>query len=116
MNAETEWDHYRDDITYADVSLKLDIERANRLKDIYRLDYVYNDTGNKGLGYYVNINLAKGFSVGSNLRRDVEEGYNVEQSFWLDYTSKCWRIRLGMERHDDESRVMLGLRLFGFND
>ncbi|NLD36486.1 MAG: LPS-assembly protein LptD [Desulfatiglans sp.] len=116
MNTETEWDHYRDDFTYADIAIKLDIERANRLKDIYRLDYVYSDTGNKGLGYYVSINLAKGFSVGSNLRRDIKENYNVEQSYWLDYSSKCWGIRLGMQRHDEESRVMLGFRLFGFND
>jgi LPS-assembly protein len=116
MNAETEWDHYRDDFTYADIAVKLDVERANRFKDIYRLDYVYNDTGNKGLGYYVSVNIANGFSVGSNLRRDVKEKYNVEQSYWLDYSSKCWGIRLGMQRQDDESRVMVGFRLFGFND
>lgn len=116
MNAETEWDHYKDDFTYADIAIKLDIERANRLKDIYRLDYVYSDTGSKGLGYYVSVNIANGFSVGSNLRRDIEEGYNVEQSLWLDYSSRCWGITLGMERHDEESRVMLGIRLYGFND
>ncbi len=116
MNAETEWDHYKDDFTYADIAIKLDIERKNRLKDIYRLDYVYNDTGNKGLGYYVSVNIANGFSVGSNLRRDIEEGYNVEQSYWIDYSSKCWGIRLGMQRHDEESRVMLGIRLYNFND
>ncbi len=116
MNAETEWDHYKDDFTYADIAVKLNVERANNFKDIYRLDYVYSDTGNKGLGYYVSVNIANGFSVGSNLRRDIEESYNVEQSFWLDYNSKCFRIRLGMQRYDEESRVMLGIRLFGFND
>ncbi|NLA74307.1 MAG: hypothetical protein GX846_02325 [Deltaproteobacteria bacterium] len=116
INAEAEWDHYKDDFTYADIAVKLGVQRKNGLKDIYRLDYVYNDTGNKGLGYYVNINLAKGFSVGANLRRDVDQGYNVEQSYWVDYGSKCWGIRLGMQQYDEESRVMLGFRLFGFSE
>jgi hypothetical protein len=40
----------------------------------------------------------------------------VERSYWLGYNSKCWEIRLGMQQYDEESRVMFGLRLFGFSD
>lgn len=116
MNAEIEWDHYKDDFSYADVALKFDVDRANNRTDIYRLDYVYNDDGNKGLSYYVNINLAKGFALGSTLQRDIEVNHDIEKSYWLEYSSECWSINLGVHQYNKESRVMLGFRLLGFSD
>ena len=68
------------------------------------------------MSYYVDINLTRRFALGSTLQRDVELGYNVETSYWLEYNSKCWEIRLGMQQYDEESRVMFDFRLFGFSD
>ena len=116
MNAEVQWDHYKDDFSHADIALKYDVTRSNNATDIYMLDYVYNDDGDKGLSYYVNINLAKGFVLGSSLRRDIEASYNVEKSYWLEYISNCWGIKLGVQQYAEESRVMVGFRLTGFND
>lgn len=116
MDAEVRWDHYKDDFSYADVGLRLNVDRANGKMDIYKLDYVYNDVGNKGLGYYVNINFAKGFALGSTLIRDIEADHDVRKSFWLEYHSQCWSIRLGSQHYDEETRIMLGVELFGFSD
>lgn len=114
MDAEVQWDHYKDDITFADIAFKLDIDRANGKTDTYRLDYVYNDSGNKGLSYYFNINIFRGFSIGSALQRDIDLGHDIEKSLWLEYNAQCWGIKLGMEEYDDESRIMLGFKLMGF--
>jgi LPS-assembly protein len=116
IGAEAQWDHYRDDISYADIALKFDVDRVNGRTDIYRFDYVYNDDGNKGLSYFVNINLPKGFALGSTLQRDIEVGHDVEKSYWLEYSSQCWEIKLGIQEYDEESRVMFRLDLFGFSD
>ena len=116
VDGELRWDHYKNDFTYADVALRFDVERENNLADIYRLNYIYNDTGSKGLSYYVDINLTGGFALGSTLRRDMEADYNVENSYWLGYRSQCWSIRLGVQQYDEESRVMVGFRLTGLSD
>ncbi len=116
MNTEVRWDHYKDDFSYADVAFKFDVNRANNRTDIYRLDYVYNDDGNKGLSYYMNINLTEDFALGSSLRRDIESDNDIEKSYWLEYHSQCLRIRLGVQQYDEESRVMLSFKLFGFSD
>ena len=116
MDAEVQWDHYKDDFSYADIGLKLNVDRSNGRTDIYRLDYVYNDDGSKGLSYYVKINLTRGFALGSTLQRDIEISHDVEKSYWLEYNSQCWGIRLGNQQYDEESRVMLSVKLFGFSD
>jgi LPS-assembly protein len=115
MATEVQWDHYKDNFSFADVALKLDVDRAGNRTDIYRLDYVYNDNGNKGLSYYVNINLARGFSLGSTLQRDIEARHNVEKSYWFEYKSQCWGIKLGFQQYDEESSVMVRFQLLGFS-
>ncbi|MFC1838555.1 LPS-assembly protein LptD [Thermodesulfobacteriota bacterium] len=114
LDAEVQWDHYKEDVTFADLALKLDVDRADGKTDIYRLDYVYNDNGNKGLSYYLNINVFRGFSIGSALQRDMDLGHDIEKSMWVEYSTQCWGIRVGMEKYDDESRIMLGFNLSGF--
>ena len=116
MHTEIEWDHYKEDVSSADVALRFDVARTNGRTDVYRLNYVYNDDGNKGLSYYVNINLTKGFALGSTIQRDIEAGYDIEKSYWLEHNSQCWGIRLGLQQYDEESSVMLSFRLFGFSD
>jgi len=116
MDAEVQWDHYKGDVSYADVGLRFDFVRASGRTDIYRLDYVYNDNGNKGLTYYFNVYISRGFSIGSTLQRDIDLGHDIEKSLWVEYNSQCWGISLGVNQYDDESRIMFSFKLMGFGD
>jgi len=113
LNAEFHWDHYKDEISFADLSLKFNISRSEGRKDSYEIDYVNLNEGNKGLSYYLNINLVHGFSAGSSLQRDMALGHNIENSYWLEYMAQCWGTRLTVERFDEESRIMLTFRILG---
>ncbi len=116
FDAKVEWDHYTDDFSSADLSLRFDVDRSDLRKDEYRIDYVYEDSGNKGLGYYIDINLVEGFSIGSALNRDIETDHDIEKSFWIKYTSQCWGARMGIDKSDGESRIMLSFQILGFGD
>jgi LPS-assembly protein len=114
FDAEARWDHYTEDFTFADISLKFDMERSGERKDEYRIDYVYTDSGDKGLSYYFDVNIAKGFSVGSSLNRDIDMDHDIEKGYWINYEAQCWEIRLGVEKRDNESRILLNFQLLGF--
>jgi LPS-assembly protein len=113
LNARFRWDHHEHKISYADLSLEFDMERSEGRKDTYRIDYVNQDGLNKGLSYYLNVNMPYGFSAGSSLQRDMDLGHNIENSLWLEYLSQCWGVRLTVERFDEESSIMLTFRLLG---
>ena len=113
LNAQFRWDHHKNEISFADLSLEFDMERSGGKKDIYRIDYVYLDGLNKGLSYYIYVNMPYGFSAGSSLKRDMDLGHNIENSYWLEYLSQCWGARLTLERFDEESSIMLTFRLLG---
>jgi LPS-assembly protein len=113
LNAQFRWDHHKHEISFADLSLEFDMERSGDRKDTYRVDYVDQDGLNKGLSYYLNINMLYGFSAGSSLKRDMDLGHNIENSYWLEYLSQCWGVRFTVERFDEESSIMLTFRLLG---
>ena len=116
LDAEIQWDHYKNDISFADLALELNVDRSGGRDDIYEIDYVYLDEGNKGLSYYADVNLIHGLSVGSSLQRDLDQGHNIEKSYWLGYQTQCWGVHLVMEKIDEESRAMLTFNLFGFGE
>ena len=116
LNAEAHWDHYENAVSYADLSFGFMMERSGGRKDTYEIDYTYLRDGSKGLGYYVDINLLYGFSAGTSLRRDIDLGQNIERSYWIEHTSQCWGIRLGFEKIDEESNIMVTFRLLGLGD
>ena len=113
LDARFRWDHHKDEFSFADLSLEFDMKRSGGRKDTYRIDYVYLDGLNKGLSYYLNVNLPYGFSAGSSLKRDMDLGHNIENNYWLEYLSQCWGARLTVERFDEESSIMLTFRLLG---
>ncbi|HJX34618.1 MAG TPA: LPS assembly protein LptD [Desulfatiglandales bacterium] len=113
LDAEVRWDHHKDEISFADLSLEYDMERSGGRKDTYRIDYVYLDGLNKGLSYYLNVNMPYGFSAGSSLQRDMDLRHNIENSYWIEYLAQCWGARLTVERFDEESSIMLTFRLLG---
>ena len=113
FDAEIQWDHYSHDISFADLSLEYIVDRSGGRKDTYEIDYVYLDEMNKGLSYYLNVNMAHGFSLGSSLQRDMDTGHNIENSYWLEYSTQCWGVRMTYENFDNESRVMFTFSLLG---
>jgi LPS-assembly protein len=113
LDAEVRWDHHKDEISFADLSLEYEMERSGGRKDTYRIDYVYLDGLNKGLSYNLNVNMPYGFSAGSSLQRDMDLRHNIENSYWIEYLAQCWSARLTVERFDEESSIMLTFRLLG---
>lgn len=70
----------------------------------------------------VQLRLTEGLSVGAKIRRDIEQGRPVSNSFGLVYTNSCLVVTAGIERSftergelEDETRftVKLGFRSLG---
>jgi LPS-assembly protein len=105
LQAELEWDHYERDFTYANTSLEFRVKRSGGKEDTYGVEYLYLKDGDKGFNFNVNINLLYGFSAGISQSRDLKNDKNVGQSYWLDYQSQCWGVRV-------VSQNLLGLESF----
>ncbi|MFC1869386.1 LPS-assembly protein LptD [Thermodesulfobacteriota bacterium] len=116
IGAEARWDHYEDAISFADISLELSVDRSGKKRDRYELDYTYEKDGNKSLNFLFNVNLQYGFSVGSSLQRETDLGHDIEKSYWIEYLSQCWGIRLISEKIDEESSIMVRFHLIGLGD
>jgi LPS-assembly protein len=111
-----EWDHYDHEITSADVSLVLTINRSGGRKDYFKFDYQFDEADQESLNYWIDVNLIHGFSAGTSLRRDLDADENVSNSYWLGYESQCWGIKLVTEFEDDETEVTLLFNLLGLGD
>jgi LPS-assembly protein len=112
----TAWDHYEKEIPYTILSLNLTVDRSGGRQDLYSIDYMDNQTGQSSLNYWIEVNLAYGFSVGSSLARDMDLGENISNRYWLQYMSQCWGVKLIGEREDDETSIMLQFHLLGLGD
>jgi LPS-assembly protein len=113
---EAEWDHYDNEISFADVALTLSVERSGNKHDSLSIDYQYDKTGRKSLNLVANLNLISGFYVGGSLERDMEIDYNISNSYWVGYDSQCWGVRLIAARSVDETSVMVLFRLINIAD
>ena len=135
FQAITLWDHYENHVSYADLSLDLKLRRSGGRTDILEIDYLYQNESSKSLNcnsgrldeirgafQYQNesgkslncnlyLNLDYGFSVGSSLRKDFDSSDDLETTYWLDYASQCWGVRLIVEDLDDSKRFMLVFRI-----
>lgn len=109
------WDHDKDKLTTVDLSLDLSVPRSGSRKDRYFIDYVDLEDRNKALRFWADVNLAYGFSAGTSLNRDLDLHQNIHCSYWLEYQSRCWAVRLDVGKEDEETSVMITLRLLGFN-
>ena len=116
LDVETHWDHYDNDISFADLSLELSIDRSGGRKDSYEIDYQYTEEGNENINYRLDINLLYGFSAGTSLKRDLNIGHNLGSSYWLEYQSQCWGVRLITAKLEGIESVMVSFRLLGFGD
>ncbi|HUU40245.1 MAG TPA: LPS assembly protein LptD [Desulfatiglandales bacterium] len=116
LSANANWNHYEHYISSWGFSLDLAIERGGAKQDIFSMDFVYDRENAKNLNYDLSINLSHGFSVGASGKRDLIVDYNIENSYWIDYQSQCWGMRLLYEDLDEDRRTMLTFRLLGLGE
>jgi len=116
LDTEVHWDHYDNDFSFADLSLELTVDRSGGREDRYEIDYQYTNEGNDAINYRLNINLWYGFSAGTSLKRDLDLRHNIESSYWLDYQSQCWGLRLITESLDGVDSIMFTFRLLGMEN
>jgi len=67
----------------------------------------------KSLNYQFGINLAYGFSIGAERKRDFITTYDIENSYWVGYESQCWGVKLYYEDLEEDTRAMLVFSLLG---
>jgi LPS-assembly protein len=116
LQAEADWDHYERDFTYANTSLEFRVKRSGGKYDSYGVEYLYLKDGNKGFNFNVNINLLYGFSVGISEARDLRADNSVGQSYWLDYQSQCWGVRVMGQNVVGLQSFMIMFRLGGLGE
>jgi LPS-assembly protein len=116
LDTEVHWDHYDKDIPFADVTLALHIPRSGGRTDVIAADYQYAKEGEKGFNIGGHINLDYGFSVGGALRRNINAGNNLQKSFYLDYQSQCWGVRVMTDNLDGIGSIMVQFRLLGLGE
>jgi LPS-assembly protein len=114
LSASAYYDHYERHLTSGSLGLDLAVDRSGGRKDSYSIDYVYSRDSIKQINYELAINLLYRISVGAERRRDLLENHDIEDTYWIEYQSQCWGVRLLYEHLDEESRVMLAFSLLGF--
>jgi LPS-assembly protein len=110
------WDHYDHEITFADLSLELSVDRPGGRKVTFKVDYQYEKNSKESLKFWGDVNLTYGFSAGSSLERDMDLGQNISNSYWVVYQSQCWGVKLVAEKEDEETSLMVVFRLLGLGD
>ena len=110
------FDHYDKDINSALFSANLYVPRTRGKKDTYRLDYVYSKGSRESIDGYFDINLAYGFSFGSQFSLEMRSDTTVSNSYWLTYQSQCWAMTLKLERQDEQNSFGVGFHLLGLGD
>ena len=113
LDAEARWDHEEDEMSFADTSFELSVKRSGGRKDRYKIDYIFVEGENENLNYSLDVNLLYGFSAGTSIKRDLRAGREIQSSYWLEYQSQCWAVRLTTERLDSMDSIMVLFRLTG---
>jgi LPS-assembly protein len=112
----TRWDHYDREITYADVSMDLSVDRYGGRKDTYALNYQLEKGISEAINFWVNINLAYGFEAGSSLSKDLRADQSISNNYWLGYHSQCWGVRFILQREENQSSFSVSFNLLGLGN
>ena len=116
LSARGAWDHYDHHLSSGGVSLDLSVARGEQRQDRYSIDFEYARDSVKTLNYNMAVNLVYGISVGATAKKDLEADYNIENSYWMDYQSQCWGVRLLYENLEEDKRTLLMFRLLGIGE
>jgi LPS-assembly protein len=114
LSAKANYDHYEEHLSSGSVGLDLMVNRGGARKDTYSIDYVYSRDSTKQLNYELAIHLLYGLSVGAEGMRELVERHDIADTYWIEYQSQCWGVRLIYEDLDEEKRIMLNFSLLGF--
>jgi LPS-assembly protein len=116
IDTEVWWDHYRDDVTYADLSLEYNMERGAGRMDRYALHHFYIKGRDSNIGGSAHVNLVEGFAVGGALSRNLNKDHNVGHRQYLEYRSQCWGVRVSAESLEGIDSLMVSFTLLGLGD
>jgi len=114
--ADVEWDHHDNEITYADLSLVLAVNRSGGRMDRFMLDYQYDIDDQKSINAWFDVNLMYGVSAGSSFERDLDLKESISNRYWLKYQRQCWGVKFIVEDENDETSFMLSFQLLGLGD
>jgi LPS-assembly protein len=114
LSTSASYNHYEEYLSSGSVGLDLTVKRKGSREDSYSIDYVYSRDSTKQLNYEFAINLLYGLSVGAEGKRDLIEKHDIEDTYWIEYNSQCWGIRLLYEDLNEDKRIMLNFSLLGF--
>ena len=110
------WDYQERQITYADVSMDLYLDRYGGRKDTYAVNY-HSETGtSEALSFSTNINLVYGFSVGTSLSKDLRLNHTVSSRYWLGYDTQCWGVKVYVVRENGQNSFTASLNLLGLGN
>lgn len=110
------WNHYAGRLDSADLSSALAFPRAGNRSDAFGLTYRYLRDESEALHFEAQLNLAYGFSAGGFLTKEFRVGEDIASGIWIDYESQCWGIRLGADTENEDTHVMLTIRLRGLTE
>ncbi|MFC1863269.1 LPS-assembly protein LptD [Thermodesulfobacteriota bacterium] len=107
------WDHYINDFSYTDLSLGVKVDRSGGREDSYAMSYNYRKNGSDFLNYSIDFNLFHRYSIGTSLRRDMDLGKTIQSSYWINYSSQCWGVRLTTKTQDGASSIRVNFTFLG---
>ena len=113
LDTEVHWDHYDKNIPFADVALALAIPRSGGRTDSVGVAYQYDKEEEKGFNASAHVNLDYGFSVGGGISIDLDNHNSLSESFYVDYQSQCWGVRVISSNLEGIGSVMVQFRLLG---
>jgi len=113
LDTEVHWDHYDKNIPFADVALALAIPRSGGRTDSVGVAYQYDKEEEKGFNASAHVNLDYGFSVGGGISIDLDNDNSLSESFYVDYQSQCWGVRVISSNLEGIGSVMVQFRLLG---
>lgn len=116
LDTETWWDHYVNDFSYADFTLGVKVGRSGGREDRYSMSYNYTKDGNNFLNYRIDFNIFHRYSIGTYLRRDMDLEKTIESSYWIEYSSQCWGVKLTTKTQDGSSSIRMNLQFLGLGD
>jgi hypothetical protein len=80
------------------------------------VDYQYVKAGEEGVTGSAHVNLDYGFAVGGGLSRIINADTNLATSFYVDYQSQCWGVRVITDNLDGIGSIMVQFRLLGLGE
>jgi len=113
LKASAHWDHYEDRIDFANLSVIIQARLLGDEKDYFSLDYGYKRDVSRSINFTMGLHLVHGVSLGTTLKRDLEQDKTIESRLWLDYQSQCWGVRLSLDRMDEIDSISISIRLLG---